>query len=167
MPPAAPPPAPRPGPLLRRLLRAPVWLYRAQLGGLLLGNRFLLLTHRGRRSGRSYRTVLEVVRFDPAIPEWTVVSGFGPSSDWLRNLTAAPAARVDVGRRHFEPEQRRLTEDEGRALLAGYQRAHPRTARQLGRRLLGRPFDGTPESIDELARLLPAVAFRPPSGRRG
>jgi hypothetical protein len=51
---------PRPGPVLRRLLRAPSLLYDWHAGWL-LGRRFLRLTHRGRRSGRRYRTVLEVV----------------------------------------------------------------------------------------------------------
>jgi deazaflavin-dependent oxidoreductase (nitroreductase family) len=153
-------PAPHPGPWQRRLLRAPLWLYRARLGWL-LGNRFLLLTHHGRRTGRLHQTVLEVVRYDSEIPEWTVVSGFGPSSDWFRNITQAPASRIHVGRADFVPEQRILTEAECRRLLAGYQQQHPRAARVLSRRLLGAPFDGSPESINQLAATMPSVAFRP------
>ena len=159
-PPSGKTPARRPGPWQRRLLRAPLWLYRAHLGWL-LGNRFLLLTHRGRRSGRLHRAVLEVVRYDPEIPEWTVVSGFGPSSDWFRNITHAPAARIHTGRADFTPEQRILTDAERRRLLADYQQQHPRAARVLGRRLLGATFDGSPESINHLAAMMPSVAFRP------
>ena len=153
-------PARRPGPVLRWLFRVPVWVYSAGLGSV-FGNRFLRLTHVGRRSGRRHQTVLEVVRYAPDVPEWTVVSGFGRASDWLKNLQAAPAVSVQVGRHEFRPEQRFLDEDERRDLLAEYQREHPRAARQLGGRLLGASFDASPASIDELARRLPAVAFTP------
>jgi hypothetical protein len=50
---------------LRRLLRAPVYLYRWRLGWL-LGRRFLLLIHVGHRTvghrtARQHETVLEIV----------------------------------------------------------------------------------------------------------
>ena len=48
------------GPVARRMARLPSRLYDWRLGWL-LGHRFLRLTHVGRRSGRRYRTVLEVV----------------------------------------------------------------------------------------------------------
>jgi hypothetical protein len=65
--------------LSRLMVRAPVWLYRARLGGL-LGHRFLLLTRSGRRTGRPRQTVLEVVRRDPSSGAWLVPSGFGARS---------------------------------------------------------------------------------------
>jgi deazaflavin-dependent oxidoreductase (nitroreductase family) len=156
--------ATRPGRLLRWLFRVPVWVFRARLGWV-FGDRFLRLTHKGRRSGRDYQTVLEVVRADSSVPEWTVVSGYADTSDWLKNLRASPAVSIDVGRRRFVPEQRFLDEAERRDLLADYQRRHPRAARQLGRRLIGTRFDGTGASIEALARRLPAVAFRPRTSR--
>jgi hypothetical protein len=53
---------------VRALLRLPILLYRLHLGWL-LGHRFLLLTHVGRKSGLQRRTVLEVVRILLANPE--------------------------------------------------------------------------------------------------
>jgi len=47
-------------PLLRALLRAPVHVYHWRLG-CLFGHRFLLLTHIGRRTGKRFQTVLEVM----------------------------------------------------------------------------------------------------------
>jgi hypothetical protein len=79
---------PRPGRLARWLLRAPVALYAARAGWL-LGHRFLLLRHRGRRSHRLYGTVLEVVAWRPAEREAVVVSGLGRRSQWYRNLLVA------------------------------------------------------------------------------
>src|SRR5262249_48784206 len=64
-----------PSPLLRKFFRAPGWLYRMRLGWL-LGDRFVQLSHRGRSSGRVYRTVLEVVRYDPRTRESVVCSGW-------------------------------------------------------------------------------------------
>ena len=47
---------------LRRLFQAPVYLYRCG-GGRLLGHRFLLLIHVGRRSGLRRHTILEVIEY--------------------------------------------------------------------------------------------------------
>jgi hypothetical protein len=70
----------QPGPILRRALRLPVRLY--DLGAArLFGHRFLLLTHRGRRSGRLYRTMLEVVDWDSERREAIVMSGFGADAN--------------------------------------------------------------------------------------
>jgi hypothetical protein len=82
-------PRSRPAGILLLVFRLPVYLYRINLGWL-LGRRFLLLTHRGRSSGRVYRTVLEVVRHAPSNRETIVVSGWGERSDWYRNLRASP-----------------------------------------------------------------------------
>ena len=72
---------------LRWVFRAPRRLYDVGWGGL-LGHRFLLLRHTGRRTGRQHAVVLEVLRHDPAAGEHVVISGFGPRADWLRNLDA-------------------------------------------------------------------------------
>lgn len=53
----------KPRDFLRFGFRLPIWLYRMQLGWV-LGERFLLLTRTGRKSGRMYQTIIEVVRHD-------------------------------------------------------------------------------------------------------
>ena len=55
------------------LFRVPIWLYRLHLGWL-FGHRLLLLTHRGRTSGRIHQTLLEVAHYDPRSAECVVVS---------------------------------------------------------------------------------------------
>ena len=55
----------RPGPLVRRLLQIPAVLYDCHLGWL-LGRRFLRLTHVARRTGRTYRMMLEVIGENPS-----------------------------------------------------------------------------------------------------
>lgn len=86
----------RPGALLRLLFAAPVWLYRCGLGRL-LGHRFVLLTHVGRRTGRLRRTVLEVMEYRASGPEFVVMCAFGRSANWLRNIEAAPDAEIITG----------------------------------------------------------------------
>lgn len=63
----------KPRGLLRFLLRAPIWLYRAGLGGL-FGHRLIYIAHRGRRTGARREVVVETVRYDPAVPEAVVVA---------------------------------------------------------------------------------------------
>ncbi len=56
---------PLPHGILGWLLKLPIGLYRVHLGSL-LGDRFLMLTHIGRKTGRSHHTVIEVVLHDRA-----------------------------------------------------------------------------------------------------
>ncbi len=156
----------RPGRVLRGLLRAPVILYRAHLGWL-LGQRFLLLTHTGRRTGREYRTVVEVVDFLPSSGEYVVMSGFGRSADWLRNLMAGGGRQVTVGGRRFVPQVRELGEDEAVSVLADYEHRHRLAALLLApvlSRLLGWRYTGSEGARRRLARELPLVALRPSIG---
>jgi hypothetical protein len=62
--------------LLRLALRLPIWLYRWRLGWL-LGDRFLLLTHTGRKSGLPRQVVLEVVHHDEATGDLCCRLGLG------------------------------------------------------------------------------------------
>jgi deazaflavin-dependent oxidoreductase (nitroreductase family) len=148
----------RPRGFARLAFQLPIQLYHLGLGWV-LGHRFLLLTHRGRVSGRIRQTVLEVVRYDPARREYTVVAGFGAQADWYRNLLAHPAIEVQSGRDRFHPTQRFLTPTEGSGVLAWYEQYHPRALRGLVR-IMRYPYDGSTESRLALATALPMVAFR-------
>ncbi|MDG4803790.1 nitroreductase family deazaflavin-dependent oxidoreductase [Micromonospora sp. WMMD980] len=78
----------------RWLARAPIPLYRNGLGRL-LGRRLMMLEHRGRRSGLPRYVVLEVVDREPGA--LFLASGYGPASQWFRNVRADPAVRVWTG----------------------------------------------------------------------
>jgi deazaflavin-dependent oxidoreductase (nitroreductase family) len=143
---------------LRLALKAPRWLYRFHLGRL-LGHRFLLLTHRGRRSGRVYQTVLEVVRYDPATNESIVVSGWGDRADWYTNIQATPALAIETGGERYVPAQRFLAPDEVYETLRDYLRRN-RWATRIVRRLFGLRFDGSDHDQIRIGDLR-GVAFRP------
>lgn len=150
-------------PITRRLLRAPAYLYEWHLGWL-LGHRFLRLTHQGRRSGRRYFAVLEVVDYNPAREEHVILVARGRSADWYRNVEAGLAVEVAVARKRFKPECRTLGIDEAIAVLAAYERRN-RIAGPLLRFVLGWlvhwSYDGTHRHRRLLAKQLPMVAFRP------
>ncbi|MFC5688845.1 nitroreductase family deazaflavin-dependent oxidoreductase [Amycolatopsis mediterranei] len=149
--------------VLRGVFRAPVRLYDRGLGWV-LGRRFLCLTHLGRRSGRMYRTVLEVVGTND--DEYVVVAGLGAGADWFRNIQARPPVEVIVGRCRFPAEHRVLGEDEAVAVIAGYEHrnrlAGPLVRFALGK-LLGWRYDGSDLARRRMAIQLPLVGLRPRS----
>jgi deazaflavin-dependent oxidoreductase (nitroreductase family) len=145
--------------LLRFVLRFPLVLYRLHLGWL-LGQRFLRLTHVGRKSGKRYRTMVEVVDHDPATDSYIVTSGWGEKSDWFRNIQKTPQVVINVGRRQLEVKAERLSADQAEQWLLNYARKHPRTFRDLARIMTGESLKGTSEDCRRLAEAVPVIAFR-------
>lgn len=153
----------RPGPLAKRALRAPARLYDRNLGWL-LGHRFLRLTHQGRRSGRRYETVLEVLGPGRTADEFVVIAGLGPSANWYRNVLAGGAVEVAIARRRFPAAARTLDDDEAVTVIAGYERRNRWVApviRAVLSWLVGWRYDSTETARLRLVRELPLVAFRP------
>ncbi|GAA2607512.1 nitroreductase family deazaflavin-dependent oxidoreductase [Streptomyces axinellae] len=143
----------------RFLFRLPIWLFRARLGRL-LGQRFLLLEHVGRKSGHLRRVVIEVVaRDDPAGPSWTVAAGFGPQSAWYQNLRATPRVTVHVGAGRHDVVARFLSPREGGELMARYAVRHPRVARRLCAFMGFELTDGSPEEFRQVGTAIPFVRF--------
>jgi len=145
------------------LFRVPVWFYRVGLGWL-LGRRFLLLTHRGRITGRVRHAVLEVISFDTDSQESVVVSAYGSQADWYRNIRTSPALRIRTGRLDYIPRQRFLTIEEASEVAVEFARNHPWELRLLSQTL---PVIGAldrnasrPDPVNELAAL-PMVGFAP------
>ena len=149
----------KPRGLLRLGYRLPIALYRANLGWL-LGHRFLLLTHRGRKSGAPRQTVLEVVRYDPARRESAVVSAYGDRADWYQNILASPPIEVQTGRDRYAPLYRLLAPDERLTALSAYRKRYPRAFAAV-MRFLGFAYDGTESGLPSLADQVIMVAFRP------
>ena len=152
-------------PWLRASFAAPNALY-ANGFGWLLGRRFLRLSHTGRHSGQTFHVVLEVVRYDRSTGEATVISGFGDTADWLRNLRAGGPAEVDLGRGPRPAAYRVLGLDEAEATYAAYERRNLLIAplvRWTLTALLGWSYDGSVEARRRMVAVLPLVAFRPAS----
>jgi deazaflavin-dependent oxidoreductase (nitroreductase family) len=71
--------------------------YRLGLG-FLLARQVMILTTRGRATGRLRKTPLWYVRDGGAV---YCFSGWGASSDWWRNLKAEPSALAQIGKRRW------------------------------------------------------------------
>jgi len=120
----------QPGRLALAVFRLPLPLYRRGCGWL-LGDTFLLLIHTGRKTGKRYSTVAMVLSYDPPSHEAIICSAWGKDADWIRNIRAYPALRVQIGRESFTPDQRFLSQHESVTVLAEFQRRHPYRSRLL------------------------------------
>ncbi len=147
----------KPQGLWRAVLKSPRYLFKWNLG-FVMGDRFLLIHHVGRRSGTAYQTTVEVVDHDHDTGEYIVCSGTGPGADWYRNLQAAPAAQIQVANRTWQPSQRFLDAHEASARFKRYEAAHPRTARRL-LRSMGHSYDGSDDGRTTMTSDMPMVAF--------
>ena len=149
----------------RRLFRAPLYLYRWKCGWL-LGHRFLLLIHVGRRTGLRRHTVLEVMQYRKEGPEAVVMSAFGPNADWFRNIEATPGPEVVIGSQCFVAAHRFLGEEEAVAVVTGYEQRNwviVPIIRLVLSRLLGWRYNGSADDRRRLVTQLPLIAFRPRS----
>jgi deazaflavin-dependent oxidoreductase (nitroreductase family) len=70
---------------------------------------FGLLVHRGRKSGREFRTPVNVFAHDGG---WRIALTYGPDSDWVKNVLAAGGAGIVVrGRERRLTDPRLVTDD--------------------------------------------------------
>lgn len=147
--------------MMRALLRSPKLIYASPLRSM-LGRLYVLVEHRGRKSGRLYRTVVDRLHVDPGTGEVFVLSAWGETADWYRNVQTATASRVWVGRRSFVPRQRVLGPDEALAIQQKANRERP-LAMRFGFLVMGCPFPKTDEELRKISPFLPVVGFRPSS----
>ena len=139
------------------LWRAPIWFYHMGLGGL-LGKRFLLLNHIGRKSGQSRQAVIEVVKIDSQTNTYYSVSGFGEKAHWFQNIMHTPDVNIQVGSRKMSAHAEQLSMEDGEAILSDYAQQHPTAMRELSK-FLTISYDGSQESLHAMAQVLPVIAF--------
>lgn len=151
--------------------RPPRWLLRAgawpallvRIGaGRLLGKGMVVVTHRGRRSGRLYRTAVQALDRDAATGELYVVA-WSREADWYKNVVAEPAVEVWDAGTTYRPEQRILTGAEIADKLLVQRRAHRFQAVMRG---LFIPAPRTRADAERYAALAGGLAFKPQLPRR-
>lgn len=125
----------------------------------LVGPRFLVLTHRGRRTGVLHRTCVLVIHEDRHTGELLVVAG-DRHADWYRNTLAASPTEVAVGHRRFRPAMRLVGREELLRRLVTCRREHRLTAR-VQAAFFGWPWPATPAQLGALADRLGGVGLRP------
>ncbi|WP_033289968.1 nitroreductase family deazaflavin-dependent oxidoreductase [Amycolatopsis jejuensis] len=72
---------------------------------------FGVLIHRGRRSGKEFRTPLNIFR---SADGFVVALTYGPDTDWVRNVFAAGGAEIITRGRKYRVHDPELVHDETR-----------------------------------------------------
>jgi len=134
----------------RLLWRAPIWLYKLHLGGL-LGKRFLLMAHTGRKSGQPRQAVLEIDDYDAETNSYLTASGFGRKSDWYQNILKTPEVTIQVGNRKMAAVAEPLSPEASGEAMVKYAREHPKAAKNLSK-MIGLDVDGSEEGYRAAAR---------------
>lgn len=145
--------------LARLAWRAPIWFYRLGLGSL-LGKRFVLLNHIGRKSGQLRQAVVEVVSYDQETGAYIVASGFGEKADWYKNLMAHPEITIQVGNKRMKIHAERLPLPQATEIMLDYNHRHPAALRTLSG-ILGYRTDGSEADVRFLAGVIPIVTLIP------
>jgi len=134
-------------------------LYRICLGWL-LGERFLLLKHIGRRTGLEHETVLEVLRSDEAHNCYLVASGWSEHSQWFKDIQQRPEVEIEVAGRRIKATATRLSEQQAEQELRDYAARHPAAYCTVGRLIFGDQTVANAEEFAQLARTMPVVVLR-------
>ena len=98
----------RPSRLRGRLAKWALLAYKLGLGAL-IGHKVLVLTTTGRVSGLERRTPLWYVREGGT---FLCFSGWGASSDWLKNVRARPEVQLWIGSRSWHSQGRFIEDPE-------------------------------------------------------
>jgi deazaflavin-dependent oxidoreductase (nitroreductase family) len=122
----------------------------------------VVLVHRGRSSGRTYRTPVEAIAEDADREEVVVSPMWGERSDWYRNVRAGGLLEVRRQGEGRRVEWRPLGEEERRRALARYRASHPLYS-PLILSILCRLHGLSGDPGDAVARGLPMLALRPPA----
>jgi len=145
---------------LRFLFRLPIWLYRVKLGWV-LGKRFLMLKHIGRKSGRPRQVVLEVVHQEADTCVYFVAAGWRGKADWFRNIQMNSSVEVTVGTRTFKATAVVMQLVEAAATFYIYARRYPLAFRELSRLMTSETLQSTQEDCFRLAQSVPLVKLKP------
>ena len=80
-----------------------------------------VVVHRGRRSGRQYRTPVNV--FPRPGGRYVVALTYRPDTDWVKNVMAAGGCELLTRGKHIELTAPRLFHDEARSEIRVFERA--------------------------------------------
>lgn len=141
----------------RLAFRAPIWLYRANLG-FLLGDRFIFLNHIGRKSGLPRQTVLEVLKHDRQSQTYYVISAYGDKADWYQNIKKTPSVIIKSGNKEFQAVAEHLSDEQAEQIMLEYGRKHPIGLREL-MKIIGYHIQNNDDEYRALGRMFPIIAI--------
>jgi deazaflavin-dependent oxidoreductase (nitroreductase family) len=139
----------------KALFKLPNFFYNLGLGSI-MGSRFVQLTHTGRKSGKVYKTVVEVVNYDPDQRKIFVASGFRHQSDWYKNIIKTPQIKLNFRGTQYEAAVREQDQADSEKVLLNYTHHHPLAMKELAR-FMGYEIDGSDQDVRLLAHELPLI----------
>lgn len=146
--------------LTKWFLKAPLWLYRNGLGWM-MGERFLMFTHVGRKTGQLHQTVVEVVYHDETSDRYYIASGWGEKAHWLKNIAENPGIEVVVGRRRMDAVACRVEPAKGTQALLKYAERYPYAFRKLSKAMMGVELTPDQAGVLRMIEHVPMVAIDP------
>lgn len=137
--------------------RLPIWIYRLGFG-FIIGRHGLLLTHKGRKSGKDRQNVLEIIHSSPNAGKYYVVSGFGTRSDWYKNIINDPSVTIQIGNKKMAAVASQLNPEEASQLILAYTQKYPKNLKTLGA-MIGYDIEHTPEGYRAFGKEIPVICL--------
>lgn len=141
-----------PGPIFKWLFKVPVLFYG--IGLPLFGNFILLLTTKGRKSGKLRHTPLEYRR-EEGTGYRIIMAGWGGNTDWRFNIEADPHVTAQAGREKYAALSEPLTDVEVATFLTHAMHLNPASGKIWSR------WAGEHVTLDEPAGILRAARHFP------
>jgi deazaflavin-dependent oxidoreductase (nitroreductase family) len=111
---------------VRWFFRTPMPFYRYFPGfERIYGSQWILLTTKGRRTGKPRPVLLDLVGHDHSTNRYYVQPGWGRECQWVRNIEADPFVEAQIGRKHFRARVIDVSGPEGGAYVHAFARKHP------------------------------------------
>ena len=122
-----------PGRLLAVINLMPKWILKLKLGRL-FGDRFAMITHRGRKSGAHFTVIAETAEGSVDSGRVVYVVAYGTRAQWYKNLKASPAVSIEIGGKTYHaPRHEFLDQEATERAIASYWARYPRLAALLAR----------------------------------
>jgi deazaflavin-dependent oxidoreductase (nitroreductase family) len=122
-----------PGRLLWAINRIPTWIFKLRMGRV-LGSRFAMITHRGRKSGAHHTVITETAEGSIEEGRLVYIVAYGTRAQWYKNLKASPAVSIEIaGKTYHQPRHEFLDKTATERAIACYWARYPKLARWLAR----------------------------------
>lgn len=114
-----------------------------------------MLEHKGRKTGQTRRTILEVVANHPDAVY--VAAAWGAEAQWLKNVMADPRVTVYVGARKYESIAEMVPYEQALQLMREYAAEHPQVLDRLAAFMLESPGKTPEDQARRVAEEVPMV----------
>jgi deazaflavin-dependent oxidoreductase (nitroreductase family) len=123
----------KPNRFLKFFFKVPVWVHKMGFGGWerLIGAQWMLITTKGRKTGKPHDTMVDVMDYDKATDTYYIEAAYGARADWYKNIQSNPVFEAQVGRRKFKAQAGALTTEGAAEMLVQFYRSKPAYTRSV------------------------------------